>query len=52
MGKRKYRNLIGQAGLGVYTQNGNPYPNPQDFNIYTDYLKSLHTVVPIDELQE
>ena len=32
-----------------YLQNGNPYPNPYDFNIYTDYLKSLYSVVPNDE---
>ena len=48
----KYRVLIGQAGLEAYTQNGNVYPNPHDFSIYTDYLKSLYTVVPKDELQK
>ena len=33
-----------------YLQNGNVYPNPHDFNIYTDYLKSLYSVVPQEEL--
>ena len=51
---KKIKSLIGQinilqAGLAPYTQNGNLYPNPHDFNIYTDYLKSLYTVVPKDE---
>ena len=30
----------------TYLQNGNPYPDPYDYSIYTDYLKVLHTVVP------
>ncbi len=29
-----------------YLQNGNPYPSPYDYSIYTDYLKALHTVIP------
>ena len=33
----------------VYIQNGNIYPNPHDFSIYTDYLKNLYSVVPLDE---
>ena len=36
---------------GVYIQNGNVYPHPHSFNIYTDYLKSLYSVVPNDEIQ-
>lgn len=31
-------------------QNGNVYPDPHDFNIYTDYLKSLYLVVPKEEI--
>ena len=50
--KEKKKVLIGQVGLGEYTQNGNVYPNPHDFSIYTDYLKSLYTVVPKEEFQE
>ena len=33
-------------GGSTYLQNGNPYPEPYDYSIYTDYLKALHTVVP------
>ena len=33
----------------IYLQNGNIYPNPYDFSIYTDYLKELAGVVPNDE---
>ena len=33
-----------------YLQNGNVYPDPHDFNIYTDYLKSLYSVVPGEEI--
>ena len=29
-----------------YLQNGNPYPSPYDYSIYTDYIKALHTVIP------
>ena len=32
-----------------YLQNGNVYPDPYDYNIYTDYLKSLYAVVPNNE---
>ena len=32
----------------TYLQNGNPYPNPYDYSIYTDYLKVLYTVIPKD----
>ena len=32
-----------------YLQNGNLYPDPHDFSIYTDYLKDLASVVPNDE---
>ena len=32
-----------------YLQNGNVYPDPHDFSIYTDYLKDLASVVPNDE---
>ena len=30
----------------VYLQNGIKYPSPHDYSIYTEYLKSLHTVIP------
>ena len=30
----------------VYLQNGQPYPSPYNYNIYTDYLKALLTVIP------
>ena len=32
-----------------YLQNGNIYPSPYDFSIYTDYLKELAAVVPNDD---
>ena len=32
-----------------YLQNGNVYPDPYDFSIYTDYLKELAAVVPNDD---
>ena len=40
-----------EADGGVYIQNGNVYPHPHSFNIYTDYLKSLYSVVPSEEIQ-
>ena len=33
----------------LYLQNGNIYPSPYDFSIYTDYLKELAAVVPNDD---
>ena len=30
----------------IYLQNGNQYPSPHDYSIYTEYLKALHTVIP------
>ena len=47
--------LRGMQGLETgaeasYLQNGNIYPNPYDFSIYTDYLKELAGVVPNDEI--
>ena len=29
-----------------YLQNGNSYPSPYEYSIYTDYLKALHAVIP------
>ena len=35
-----------QISAQPYLQNGNIYPSPYDFSIYTDYLKELAGVVP------
>ena len=38
------------AQTSSYLQNGNIYPDPYDFSIYTDYLKELAGVVPNEEI--
>ena len=48
----RLRGMQGLQTTGAQTshlQNGNIYPNPYDFSIYTDYLKELAAVVPNDD---
>ena len=41
---------VERGGETCYLQNGNIYPSPYDFSIYTDYLKELAGVVTSDEI--
>ena len=37
---------VNKTQTEIYRQNGNRYPYPEEYSIYTDYLKALHTVIP------